>query len=520
MTSGKRYNRPKFTLGSGMPKDSPHVYRVAQVREIERRVETRVTPSLMERAGRSAAEDAVRLVLDRPGPILVVCGPGNNGGDGFVLARHLHLAGRSVVVAFADDTQGLPMDAANAYVGYRNSGGEIVSSLPAAPSGGWAMIVDAMFGIGLTRDITDRHAEWIRTINAQDCVRLALDVPSGLEADTGRVLGCCINATHTTTFIALKPGLLTLDGPDHAGIISVQPLDLDPPAWVKPCGHVASPQLFRPHLQSRRRNTHKGHYGDVMVIGGDTGMTGAALLAARAALRIGAGKVRAHFVSDVALTTDWLFPELMLSPRNAPLPDDLTAIAIGPGLGMRDSARAILAQTLGRPCPLVLDADALNLVAHHRELREMLVERGAGCILTPHPAEAARLLGTDTSAVQTDRLGAAQELAQHFSATVVLKGCGSVIAQPDGAWWINRSGHPGMACAGMGDVLTGIILSLLAQQWPTGLAACAGVHLHGAAADRLAREGIGPVGLSASELSEAARGVYNGWLIEARHLLH
>ncbi|HHW63531.1 MAG TPA: NAD(P)H-hydrate dehydratase [Rhodocyclaceae bacterium] len=491
------------------------IYPVAGIREIENTLIPSARPPLMERAGRAAAQDAVRLIMDRPGPILIACGPGNNGGDGFVMARQLAQAGREVVVAFCGTSDRLPSEAAKAHADYFAAGGTIVSDLPAAPANGWALVVDALFGIGLGRPIEGRYASWIQTLNAQPCPRMALDVPSGLDADTGQPLGATFRATHTTTFIALKPGLLTNDGPDYCGEISVQRIDIEAPAWLAARGHAVAPALFRTLLQPRPRNTHKGVYGDAGILGGNAGMVGAALLAGRAALWLGTGRVYVGILDDNGPAVDFAHPELMLRRASA-LPERLSALAVGPGLGTASTSASLLAAALERNLPLLLDADALNLSGADPVLKQTLATRTAPTVLTPHPAEAARMLGTDTASVQADRLHAALEIAACYKALVVLKGCGSIIATPDGRWFINGTGHPGMASAGMGDVLTGLIVGLLAQGWPAESALIAGVHLHGAAADRLAREGIGPIGLTASETIDAARGVFNGWLIEAQ----
>ncbi len=491
------------------------IYPVAGIREIENTLIPSARPPLMERAGRAAAQDAVRLIMDRPGPILIACGPGNNGGDGFVMARQLAQAGREVVVAFCGTADRLPAEAAKAYADYLAAGGTVVSDLPAAPANGWALVVDALFGIGLGRPIEGRYASWIQTLNAQPCPRMALDVPSGLDADTGQPLGATFRATHTTTFIALKPGLLTNDGPDYCGEISVQRIDIDAPAWLPARGHAIAPSLFRSYLQPRPRNTHKGVYGDAGILGGSPGMVGAALLAGRAALWLGTGRVFVGLLEDRGPAVDFSHPELMLR-QAAALPQRLSALAVGPGLGTQAAASALLVAALERTIPILLDADALNLIGADATLKAALKARTTPTILTPHPAEAARMLGTDTATVQANRLHAALEIARSCKALVVLKGCGSIIATPDERWFINGTGHPGMASAGMGDALTGLIVGLLAQGWPAESALIAGVHLHGAAADRLAREGIGPVGLTASETIDAARGVFNGWLIEAQ----
>lgn len=491
------------------------IYPVAGIRAIENKLIPSARPPLMERAGRAAAEDAVRLIMDRPGPILVACGPGNNGGDGFVMARQLAQAGREVIVAFCASADRLPAEAAKAHADYVAAGGTLVSDLPAAPANGWALVVDALFGIGLVRPIEGRYASWINTLNAQPVPRMALDVPSGLNADSGEPLGATFCASHTTTFIALKPGLLTNDGPDYCGEISVQRIDIDAEAWLPASGHAIAPSLFRNLLRPRPRNTHKGIYGDAGILGGNTGMVGAALLAGRAALWLGTGRVYVGLLDEHGPAVDLVRPELMLRHANR-LPERLSALAVGPGLGTQAASEGLLAAALERDIPLVLDADALNLIGADPSLSAALGARQAPSVLTPHPAEAARMLGCDTASVQRDRLRAALEIARRYQALVVLKGCGSIIASADGRWFINGTGHPGMASAGMGDVLTGLTVGLLAQGWPPESALIAAVHLHGAAADRLAREGIGPVGLTASETIDAARGIFNGWLIEAQ----
>lgn len=491
------------------------IYPVAGIRQIEAQAMPSNGTSLMERAGRAVADDAVRLIIDRPGPILIACGPGNNGGDGFVMARQLHQAGREVIVAFADDPAALPADAAKAHADFQAVGGTLTSDLPAAPANGWALVVDAIFGIGLTKPVDGRFAAWIQTLNVQSAPRLALDIPSGLDADTGVTLGTTFRATHTCTFIALKPGLLTNDGPDHCGEVSLQTLGIDPCVWLAPSGRAMTPALFDSWLRPRARNSHKGLYGDALIAGGSAGMVGAALLAGRSALRIGSGRVHVVMLDERAPAVDPNNAELMLH-QSRTLPADLvaqaTVLAIGPGLGRSTDAAALLRSALSCPQTLVLDADALNLLAADADLQAAMRARTATDVLTPHPAEAGRLLGSDTASVQRDRVQSALELARRFNAQVVLKGCGSVVATPEGKWFINESGNAGMASAGMGDVLTGMVAGLLAQGWPAAEALLAAVHLHGSAAQRLAVAGIGPIGLSAGETIAAARAVFNGWI--------
>ncbi|GHU08667.1 bifunctional NAD(P)H-hydrate repair enzyme [Betaproteobacteria bacterium] len=495
------------------------VYPVAAIRRIEAHYLPTAQPPLMERAGQAAAADALRLCANRSGPVLIACGPGNNGGDGFVLAHELRRHGREVVVAFAADPARLPADAAQAHAAYLRSGGDTVAELPAPPADGWALVVDALFGIGLNSPIEGFYRGWIEALNALPAPRLAIDLPSGLDADSGRLLGATFHASHTATFIALKPGLLTLNGPDVCGEITVHPLDLDAPGVCPPPAQVITPALFAAWLKPRRRNSHKGTYGDAAVLGGASGMTGAALLAARAALWLGAGRVYAALIDPAAAVVDMSHPELMLRPADE-LPEHLDALAIGPGLGASTTAERLLENALRRETALVLDADALNLIARTPHLAAALPRRTGPTVLTPHPAEAGRLLDTSTAAVQSNRLKAVLELAHRYHATVVLKGCGSLVASADGRWFVNTSGHPGMASAGMGDVLTGLVLGLLAQGWPAETALIAAVHLHGAAADQLARTGVGPVGLTAGELIGAARALFNIWLNDVQPPRH
>lgn len=272
-------------------------------------------------------------------------------------------------------------------------------------------------------------------------------------------------AAHTATMIALKPGLLTLDGPDHCGELSVHDLGLDCAAVVQPSGWQVGRGLFDHLLRPRARNSHKGTHGNAVLVGGARGMAGAALLAGRAALKVGAGRVYVGMLDHVALPLDPEQPELMIRTPAEVLAGDLaTCVAIGPGLGQSPAALDLMRDAVLSPATLVLDADALNLLSQHADLEKALVDRGAATLLTPHPMEAARLLGSTTAKVQHDRIAAAREMARRFRASVVLKGCGSVLALPDGRWFINTTGNPGMASAGMGDVLTGLIAGLLAAR--------------------------------------------------------
>jgi ADP-dependent NAD(P)H-hydrate dehydratase / NAD(P)H-hydrate epimerase len=459
------------------------VYLCDDIRRIEHAAGA-AEPALMERAGAAAAEIAARLAGDKGKDILVLAGPGHNGGDARVVAARLRDRFFRV---------------------------DVISEMAQMPQKPWALLVDGLFGIGLARDIAGGHAALVEYANRQRCPVLALDIPSGLHADTGRVLGCAVRATHTVTFIALKPGLLTLDGPDHCGDIVVADLDLPVDKLVAPSAWVAQPDLFGNRLKPRARNFHKGMAGSVAILGGAGGMSGAALLAGRAALKLGAGRVYVGLLEE-KVSLDFHNLELMLRHPDDALGQDLDALVVGPGLGEGERAETLVRAALATDLPCVLDADALNLIAEDPELRQACARRTADTLLTPHPAEAARLLAVQTAEVQADRVKAAKILSSNLNAHVVLKGNGSILAARDGHWFVNTTGNPGMASAGMGDVLAGLLGALLAQHYSGESALVLGVHLHGAAADALVKDGVGPVGLTASEVIDSARRQWNGWL--------
>jgi hydroxyethylthiazole kinase-like uncharacterized protein yjeF len=462
---------------------SQAIYLTQDIRRIEQAAGS-VSPPLMERAGAAAAELAAQLLSDKGKDVLVLAGPGNNGGDAKVVARILKE--KFFRVSLAGKTEDIP------------------------PETHWNLVVDGLFGIGLSRPVEGEYLKLLEYVNRQSCPVLALDIPSGLNSDTGQVLGRAVRATHTITFIGLKPGLLTLDGPDHCGKVTVADLSLQ--NTEKTGGWIAEPALFANTLQRRPRNFHKGMAGSVAVIGGASGMVGAALLAGRAALKLGAGRVYVGLLEE--RTLDPGAPELMLRHPDDALGLDLDAIVIGPGLGQGERAETLLGAVLASDIPCVLDADALNLIAENEDLRKACARRGAETVLTPHPAEGARLLALTTADVQADRLKAARNLAGNLNANVVLKGNGSIIVARDGHWFINTSGNPGMASAGMGDVLAGILGALLAQKCSGESALVLGTHLHGCAADECVRAGAGPAGLTAGELIDPARAIWNRWLQE------
>ncbi|NHZ80201.1 NAD(P)H-hydrate dehydratase [Massilia sp. CCM 8695] len=487
------------------------LYSVAEIRSIEHTMAATLPGgTLMRRAGEAATSAARDMLAGRK--VLLLAGPGNNGGDALEVAANLAGADTDldadVTVLYLPGAMAPSAETAQALVRARASKAHFVDTLPLGRD--WGLIVDGLFGIGLERPLAGEMRALVETINALGRPVLALDVPSGLDADTGAVIGpdgVAIRATRTITFIGDKPGLHTCEGRDYAGQVQVAPLGIDPGQRPHAGAQLNEAVLFARHLAPRRHNSHKGSFGDVAVIGGAKGMAGAPLLAARGALYCGAGRVFVAAIDPVA-AVDFAQPEIMM--RNAQDFDGGDAtLVIGPGMGDSASAMRVLSKALDGTAPLVLDADALNLIAASPELQGRLAQRGAETILTPHPLEAARLLGVTSAVVQGDRLAAARELASRLNAVVVLKGSGSVIANAIGAVVINPTGNAGLATAGSGDVLAGICGSLLAQGWQTWEAALGAVWVHGAAADRLVAHGSGPIGLTAGELPVAARAVLN-----------
>ena len=480
-------------------------------------------PQLMEKAGLAAAQVVRDQVLKSPNhSVLVLAGPGNNGGDAFVAARYLKEWGNAVTVVSAAESGRLPADARQALQAWLDCGGGICTDLPGGERH-WDAVIDGLFGIGLdqshNRPIEGQYRAWIEAVNRMTAAIVALDIPSGLGSDDGCIYGIAIRAAITVTFIGLKPGLFTNFGPECCGAVVLRDLNIhlpappEPQAWLL---HDARAQTLLP--PPRCANSHKGSFGNVAILGGASGMAGAALLAGRAALHLGAGRVYAGLLAENAPAVDFSQPELMLRP-----PAELFAIKAvscliaGPGLGQSAQARSWLGMALSSDCALVLDADALNLIAQHPDLAENLSQRKAAAILTPHPGEAARLLNTDSIAVQNNRMNAALQIAQHFNCHVVLKGAGSICCLRDGKRYLNTSGNPALSSAGTGDVLAGIIGALIAQGLNPDRALLLAVYLHGAAADRWVRQNHGMLGMAASEVIVAARRLLNAWIDRACH---
>ncbi|HEX9180879.1 MAG TPA: NAD(P)H-hydrate dehydratase, partial [Burkholderiales bacterium] len=470
------------------------------------------TAPLMRRAGLAAADVACdRLLAGNRTSVLVLAGPGNNGGDALWVACHLKDRWFKVEVVFTGRPEKLSPEAREALDAWRACGGELLADIPA--HGRWDAVVDGLFGIGLARDLEDRHLAQVDRVNALGLPVLAIDVPSGLCSDTGRVRGAAVRATLTVTFVALKPGQLTHAGTEHCGEILLRELGVDAPGLLQPRMRVLDRESAAAALAPRPADSHKGSFGSVGILGGAQGMTGAAYLAGRAALKLGSGRVYLGMLSERHPSVDIAQPELMVRAAAEIMAlEHLSCLAVGPGMGhMRGASRALDAALKSR-LPLVLDADALNLLAANSRMQRALRKRAAPIILTPHPAEAGRLLGSDTDAVQNDRVAAAAELAKRYNALVVLKGAGSICAAPGGIIWINTTGNPGLASAGQGDVLSGMIAAFLAQGLDPADALHLGVFLHGAAADALVERGVGPVGMTASEVTDAARELLNRWV--------
>lgn len=462
---------------------------------------------LMRRAAIGAAEWATTLISISSGPILILAGPGNNGGDALEMACELKKRHFEVDVVLAASPDQLPPDAAQAYQRFTETGGKTLDRLPQEQD--WSLIVDGLFGIGLTRPPEGYYTTLIHSANALaqklNIPLLALDCPSGLDVNTGFCPGAAICASHTITFMAGKPGLFTAEGPDHCGIVQIRSLTLAQPLEAKPDGQLVTQESFQPYLRPRRYNSHKGSHGTIGIIGGAHSMLGAPLLSGRAALKLGAGRVFLGLLDPHAPGVDPLFPELMLRRREGFFDTELDALACGPGLGRSVQAEEMVEQAVSTSLPLVLDADALNILAFDPALQTLIQKRTAPVLLTPHPAEAGRLLDLGTADIQQDRIRMAQEIAHRYGAWVALKGCGTIISDPEGNWWINTTGNPGLATAGSGDVLTGMVVALLGQRWGPLEALQGACYLHGAAADHLVAQGIGPTGLCAGELADAAR---------------
>lgn len=448
---------------------------VAATRRAEARAAAGLPPhTLMQRAGQQVARLAL-AIAPHARTLWVACGPGNNGGDGLEAAARLAQRGRQVIVTMTTTPERLPADAAASWARARDAGVAFHTSPPDA----WDLAIDALLGIGATRAPEGLMAEWIHRLNGAAAPVLAIDLPSGLNADTGEASPVCVRARCTLTLLTVKPGLFTAQGRDTAGDVWFDPIGTpggDPSEAVARLVEDA-PLPPRPHA------SHKGSWGDVAVVGGAPGMRGAAALAATAALHAGAGRVYLCPLEAQGDGFDAGQPELMFRPLEAL---DLSRLTVVCGCGGGDAVRGALPRVCSSAQQLVLDADALNALATDPQLQAQVrarAARGRPAVLTPHPLEAARLLGQDARQVQGDRLAAAHALSRMFECVVVLKGSGTVVASPGQRSAINTSGNARLASAGTGDVLAGWIGALLAAGAPPHEAACTAVWRHGRLAD-------------------------------------
>jgi len=484
------------------------IYSVASVREFDRvAIEDHGVPgyTLMTRAGEAAVE-AARARFPAARRWQVVCGAGNNAGDGYVVARLAAAEGILVSVTAMTDPGKLSGDAATACADFAAQGG-VVAPWAGELDADADLIVDGLLGSGLERDVAGEYAACVAAVNAHPAAVVALDIPTGLHGDTGTVLGCAVHADLTVTFVGLKTGLFSNDGPHYCGELRFAGLDI-PAEWRagRPVEYRRTgDELVSEALPRRPRAAHKGLNGHVLVIGGGAGMPGAVRLCGEAALRGGAGLVSVATHPEHATMIIASRPELMPHGiRGAadlePLLERADVLAVGPGLGRSDWAGELVARLRDDGRPSVWDADALNWLA-------AAPARSERRVITPHPGEAGTLLESTAAAVQADRRGAVTALQSRYGGVAVLKGSGTLVATGAAVPWFCGAGNPGMATAGMGDVLTGIIAALLAQGLEPEAAAVVGVHIHARAGDLAAR--CGERGLLASDLFAELRKLVN-----------
>jgi hydroxyethylthiazole kinase-like uncharacterized protein yjeF len=498
----------------------PHaLYRAAEVRELDRRaIEEHGIPGeeLMQRAGRNAFE-LMRRRWPRAHCIVIMCGTGNNGGDGFVVAKLCHEAGLEVRVFQVGDGSRIRGDARTMADAFSATGRQIETFTDKTDLGGAEIVVDAMLGTGLSGNVEGTWRAAIRAINRSGAAVLSLDIPSGLHADTGQALGLAVQANLTITFIGLKQGLFTGQGQHYCGEVHYHDLRVPPQVLmaIRPQASLLDITALAHLLAPRARSAHKGQFGHVLVIGGEQGMSGAVRLAGEAALRVGAGLVSVATRASHAPLISQARPELMAhgieSRRELRhVSGKANVIAIGPGLGQGEWGQDMFGAALDCGLPLIVDADALNLLAQEPLHRE-------DWVLTPHPGEAARLLACSSAEIEADRFSAVQELQARYGGTIVLKGSGTLVHSTRQPVGVCAAGNPGMASGGMGDVLTGVIAGLLAQlstksqvEAARQLAVTArlGVCLHAEAADDAARS-EGERGMLASDLMPWLRAAAN-----------
>jgi hydroxyethylthiazole kinase-like uncharacterized protein yjeF len=467
------------------------IYQTQQIREIERLAEERFSIAsylLMQRAGK-AAFDYLQRRWPQAKKIAVFCGSGNNGGDGYVLAAQAHERGLDVIIWQVGNHDKIKGDAQQAYLTCKQNNIPIRAFDEKANLEHPDVIVDAICGIGVHDTLHDEAAAAIKKIQRVHIPILAIDIPTGIDADTGKTLGAAIQAHATITFIGLKLGLLTSSGVSSTGELILNDLQLPTElfSYVVPVAEKIHASSYTHFLKPRSRDWHKGLSGHVLVIGGDKGYSGAPRMAAEAALRVGAGLVSVATHKDNAVTMNIACPEIMCHGITNPheldfLFEKADVIILGPGMGQSEWAKSLYQYACQQSLVLVVDADGLNFLAQTDQYNE-------NWILTPHPGEAARLLGTTSALVQQDRLTTIKEVNSRYGGVCVLKGAGSLVLAPNSLPALCDKGNPGMASAGMGDILSGVIGGLLAQGIPLGEAAKLGVCLHGMAGDMAAKEG-------------------------------
>ncbi len=478
-------------------------------------------PVLMERAGLSVAGKIKELF--EPGKVIVLAGSGNNGGDGIVIARELHNAGWDVKVLLLLKEDKLSPDCLAQYRIAKQAGVPIDFRTKFDSSDTHAaIVVDAIFGTGLSKDITGPMAETIDSLNASDAPVVSVDIPSGISSDTGAVMGTAVRARATVTFGAPKRGHLLHPGAEHTGELYVEDIGFPPGLFDGLKCSLLEPRTMTGLLPSRPRYSHKGDYGHVLVLAGSRGKTGAALMAARACLVSGAGLVTLGVPESLMNVFQGRVTEEMclalsgsgsgaLSHRALDdikgfLRESAAVLAVGPGIGADDETRRLVRELVAACTgPMVLDADALNAL---QGMPEALRDAAAPLVLTPHPGEFARLSGRTKEDIEADRIGSAVSFAMDAGVTLALKGVPTVVADPDGDSFVNSTGNPAMAKAGTGDVLTGMIAALLAQGLAPADAASLGVYLHGLAGDAAASE-LGPYSVLASDIIDAIPVAFN-----------
>jgi len=494
-----------------------------EMRELDRKaIEEVGIPGLllMENAGLQVVHHAERRFGSWRGKrVLVLCGGGNNGGDGMVVARQVAQRGAEVRIVLAADPVKVAGDALTNLQIVQRLGLPLhvlhsAEELSELWQQGWDLVVDALLGVGVKGEVRGLVGETIRFFEGRDVPVVSVDIPSGIDADTGAVCGCAMRAQLTVTFGAMKVGLAVYPGAEYAGEVVVGEIGI--PRFLLEQANIPRRLITREQVRRwlpvRPAEAHKGRFGHVLVVGGSVGLAGAPMMAAEAVLRVGAGLCSVAVPQSIYATAAATLREAMVHPLPdapegclsadsvepmLPLLERANALAIGPGWGTHPPARQALRKLLSRArVACVIDADALNCMALEPDI---LPESPPPLVFTPHPGEMARLLGTDTASVQANRLTIAQQAAERFRAIVVLKGARTVIATPNGRIWVNPTGNVGMATGGSGDALTGTIAGLLAQGLDAECSATVGVYLHGLAGD-LAAQAVGEAGMIAGDI--------------------